>query len=129
MVFATKSDLIHANNVLGLAKTFVNAGHTLQFLQLDNDMCLGVSLMEKTKMRKAVGGFQDVSLGIATVHDASCLGQPNEAYPHAYTSLLATKTICDGKAKTDLLDGGSSKIHRTIQPTLACETQLCCEGC
>lgn len=44
---ATVGYLIHAHNILSLAKTLVLNGHTLQFQHIDQDLCLGAPLAEQ----------------------------------------------------------------------------------
>ena len=60
-------------------------------------------------------------LGMAAVHDASFMGQPKEGSQSAYCLMLCSTDLYEGKARTHLLDWGSSKIHRKMRSTLACE--------
>lgn len=119
---ATVCYLIHAHNVLCLARQLVDTGHKLHVLHLDNELDLGVSLTEQNKTRLAHRDTQHIQMGMAIAHDASFMDQAGESSQQAYAFLLATKIFVDGKAKARLLDWGSSNIHRKMKSTLACDS-------
>jgi hypothetical protein len=58
---------------------------------------------------------------MASVHDASFMGQPGECSQAAYFMMLCSTDLYEGRAKTHLLDWGSGKIHRKMRSTLAAE--------
>lgn len=96
---AKVGDLVHAHNILNLAKKLVENGHRLKFLHLPTDE----------------------EIGMTANHVASFMGQPNEASQQAHAILLSTTKIYEGKTATHLIDWGSSKIHRKIRSTLSGE--------
>ena len=96
---ATVGDLVHANNILGIAKRSVQQGQKLKFMNF---------------------GHESV-IGMAAVHDASFMGQPKGGSQQAYALMICPTELYEGRAKTHLIDWGSSKIHRKMRSTLACE--------
>ena len=119
---ATVGDLVHANNVLNQAKRQVNENQKLRFLQL-GDTC-GIQIQHSDTTRRHHKRQQHTvttKLGMAAVHDASFMGQPREGSQSAYCLMLCSTQLFEGKARTHLLDWGSSKIHRKMRSTLACE--------
>lgn len=78
-------DVIRANNVLGTAKTCVSVGHKLKCLHLDKDLRLEVSLTDKPNTVFGCSGTPSLyRLAWPPVHDATFMGQPNEASQQAY---------------------------------------------
>ena len=55
------------------------------------------------------------------MHDASFMQQLNGGSQSAYCLMLCDTAMYEGKARTHLLDWGSSKIHRKMRSTLAAE--------
>lgn len=131
MEIASAGDLTHANNVLNLAKKGLNEGHRLKCLHLESSIYLNVYLTDQPKTRKVVidTSEKDIPLGMATVHDASFMGQPNEASQQAYVILLAMQDIPDGRARTHLLDWGSPSIHKIMHSALACDNSSAARAC
>ena len=60
-------------------------------------------------------------LGIAAVHDASFMGQLNNASQGAYMIMLGSTEISEGRQMTHLIDWQSSKIQRKVGSTIAAE--------
>ena len=61
------------------------------------------------------------NVGLGAVHDASFMQQLNGGSQSAYCLMLCDTAMYEGKARTHLLDWGSSKIHRKMRSTLAAE--------
>ena len=118
---AEVNDLVHANNVLFAAKRHAKQGQKLLFQDLGPDVRLEVqhSGGKRSKFTKTKLAYPN--LGLAAVHDASFMGQPGEGSQSAYCLVLCSTKLYEGKARTHLLDWGSSKIHRKMRSTLACE--------
>lgn len=104
----TVSELIHANHVLNLAKKDIAEGHRLKCFHLESKLYLNLSLTDTSKTRHdAVDISENYRLlGMAAVHDARFMGQPNEAAQPAHVIRVSTQDIFDGRARTHLLDGG-----------------------
>ena len=120
---ATISDLAHANNVLHSAKRSVQQGQKLKFVDLGPDCRMEIqhSYRKHKPQNRRVTEDSQAKLGFAAVHDASFMGQPKEGSQSAYCLMLCSPRMYEGKALTHLLDWGSSKIHRKMRSTLACE--------
>ena len=125
MAQATVGDLVHANNVLNMAKRNVAQGQKLVFADLGPNTRLDLqhSLVHDHKTKRKPGSIRlkFPELGLAAVHDASFMGQPNEGSQYAYCLMLCSTDLYEGKTKTQLLEWGSGKIHRKMRSTLACE--------
>ena len=120
---ATVGDLVHANNVLNLAKRHVNQGQKLVFKDLGGDSRLEMQHSNRQPSKKGFLPAKQLprGIGMAAVHDASFMGQPREGSQSAYCLMLCSTKLYEGKALTHLLDWGSSKIHRKMRSTLASE--------
>ena len=114
---ATVGNLVHANNVLHLAKRCVQQNQKLRFLDLGDDCRMELQHGHGKSNKKS----NQCDLGFAAVHDASFMGQPKDASQCAYCLLLCSTRMYEGKARAHLIDWGSSKIHRKMRSTLACE--------
>ena len=119
---ATVGDLVHANNVLNLAKKNAQDGQKLIFADLGDDVTLQLqhSCKRKSKADRSLRKLTS-KLGMAAVHDASFMGQPGEGSQSAYCLMLCSTNLYEGVAKTHLIDWGSGKIHRKMRSTLAAE--------
>ena len=65
--------------------------------------------------------YSNSRLGVAAVHDASFMQQPNEGSQYGYMLLLGPTSMYENSKKCHLLDWSSSKIHRKVKSTLAAE--------
>ena len=117
---ATVGDLVHANNVLNVAKRSVQQNQKLNFRDIGETPRMELQHSHRPT-KKSKPGRLVKGLGMAAVHDASFMGQPNDGSQSAYCLMLCSTKMYEGKAKTHLLDWGSSKIHRKMRSTLACE--------
>lgn len=95
---ATVGDLIHANHVRNLAKKGLAEGHRLKLLHPHSTLYLNLALTHAHKTRNLVVDTSDkyLHLGMAAVHAASFMGQPDEASTQAYVILLSAPCIRDG---------------------------------
>ena len=120
---ATIHDLVHANNVLGLAKRWAETDkQKLVFRPFTGDVSLNVVVKETNKKAKKQRDQQRMArLGIGAVHDASFMQQPQDGSQYGYLLMLAPVTLFDEPTTTHLLDWSSAKIHRKVRSTLAAE--------
>ena len=131
VAISTVGDLVHANNVLNQAKRWaLQNKQCLSFKDLGPNACNNVRLdtyhsyqaPKKKKQRMPFpASLLQQNLGLAAVHDASFMGQPNDGSQSAYCLMLCSTQMYEGRARTHLLDWGSSKIHRKVRSTLAAE--------
>ena len=118
---ATVHDLVHANNILNLAKRWCKQQNAkLVFRDLGPELRLDMQHSRGQRFPKA-SGTPTGKLGLAAVHDASFMQQLNDGSQSAYCLMLCSTKLYEGVARTHLLDWGSSKIHRKVRSTLAAE--------
>ena len=116
---ATVGDLVHANNVLNLAKKNVEDGQTLRFPVLPEN--IRMEMQHSHDPRPEQTPKKERAIGFGAIHDASFMGQPRDVSQQAYALMLAPTQLYEGKALTHLIDWGSAKIHSKMRSTLACE--------
>ena len=124
---ATVKDLVHANCVLTTAKNWAfKDNQCLMFRPISASGPSKVGL-EWTRRRYQSGkeDLSDKQLGVAAVHDAGFMGQPNGGSQQGCAILISSTDLYDGVAQAHLVDWGSSKIHRKVKSTLAAEASSC----
>ena len=124
---AIVKDLVHVNRVLTTAKNWAfKDNQCLIFRPISASGPSKVGL-EWTRRRYQSGkeDLSDKQLGVAAVHDAGFMGQPNGGSQQGYAILISSTDLYDGVAQAHLVDWGSSKIHRKVKSTLAAEAASC----
>ena len=101
---ATVGDLVHANNVLNMAKKNVEDGQVLRFPVLPGEIRL--ELQHSHDPRPDMTPKKERAIGFGAIHDASFMGQPNDGSQQAYALMLAPTQLYEGKAITHLIDWG-----------------------
>ena len=99
---ATVSDLVHANNVLNMAKKSVQQGHRQKNLDWGPDLIWEVQHSHPKEKPRRI----PKDLGFAAIHDASFMGQPKEGSQSAYCLMLCSTKLYEGKVRTHLIDWG-----------------------
>ena len=99
---ATVGDLVHANNVLNLAKKNVEEGQTLRFPVLPED--IRMEMQHSHDPRPEQTPKKERAIGFGAIHDASFMGQPRDGSQQAYALMLAPIQLYEGKALTHLID-------------------------
>ena len=133
VAIATVKDLVHANYVLRKAKHWALVDkQKLVFRDLGPNVTMSWEHSmpkKKNKENRGPNTYKSLTkqmhnqggLGMAAVHDASFMQQPKDGSQSAYCLMLCSTDLYEGKARTHLLDWGSSKIHRKVRSTLAAE--------
>ena len=109
---ATVGDLVHANNVLNLAKKNVEEGQTLRSPVLPEDIRMELQHSHDPRPEQTLK--KERAIGFGAIHDASFMGQPRDGSQQAYALMLAPTQLYEGKALTHLMGWGRGKTHRKI---------------
>ena len=84
---ATVGDLVHANNVLNLAKKNVEDGQVLRFPVLPED--IRMELQHSHDPRPEKTPKKERAIGFGAIHDASFMGQPRDGSQQACALMIA----------------------------------------